>query len=148
MGIAKPEQVRADGIRLLKELSSYQCPDGGFGLFPGSCYGPSSVYLTAYVLDVMHLAGALGAAVESSTVERALDFLTYTSRQTPVEAQWWPAWAASHAYAQKVLSEAGRDRRVEVDRLFAVIDRMPVFACRTWPMQWRRAASAGLATPT
>ena len=128
MGIAKPEQVRADGIRLLRDLSGYQCGDGGFGLFPGSCYGTSSVYLTAYVLDVMRRASALGAAVESSTVERALDFLTYGSRQAPVEAQWWPAWAASHAYAQKVLSEAGRDRRVEVDRLYAVIDRMPVFA--------------------
>jgi hypothetical protein len=32
MGIAKPEQVRADGISLLKELSGYQCPDGGFRL--------------------------------------------------------------------------------------------------------------------
>jgi hypothetical protein len=69
------------------------------------------------VLDVMHRAGALGATVDSSTVERALDFLTYASRRWPVEAQWWPAWAASHAYAQKVLSEAGRDRRAEVDRL-------------------------------
>jgi uncharacterized protein YfaS (alpha-2-macroglobulin family) len=128
MGIAKPEQVRADGIRLLRDLSGYQCGDGGFGMFPGSCYGPSSVYLTAYVLDVMHRAGGLGAAVDSTTIERALNFLAYNSRPAPVEAQWWPAWAASHAYAQKVLSEGGRDRRAEVDRLYAVVDRMPVFA--------------------
>lgn len=128
MGVAKPEQVRADGIRLLRDLSAYQCGDGGFGLFPGACYGPSSVYLTAYVLDVMHRAGALGAGVDSPVVERALNFLSYNSRPAPVEVQWWPAWAASHAYAQKVLTEAGRDRRVEVDRLYAVVDRMPVFA--------------------
>ena len=126
--VAKPEQLRADGTRLLSDLTGYQCPDGGFSLFPGQCYGQSSIYLTAYVLDVMRRAGALGVSVPSSTVQQGLDFLMYQSQPQPPEGQWWPAWAASNAYAQKVLAEGGRNRTQEINRLYAVVDRMPVFA--------------------
>ena len=59
----KPDDLRTAGLAALRDLTTYQCPDGGFGLFPGSCYGPSSVYLTAYILDVMERASALKWAV-------------------------------------------------------------------------------------
>jgi hypothetical protein len=125
MGIAKPEQVRADGIRVLKELSGYQCRDGGFGCSPALLW-PVVGLLTAYVLDVMRRAGALGAAVESSTVERALDFLSYNSRQARWKRSGGPPGGVA-CVRQKVLSEAGATAR-RGGRLVAVIDRMPVFA--------------------
>lgn len=124
----KPADLRTQGLGLLRELSSYQCGDGGFALFPGSCYGPSSTYLTAYVLDVMQRAGVLKAQTDSTAMNRALDFLQLQLRQPPPEAQWWPAWAASQAYAVRTLAVGHRNPRQDIDRLYSLADRMPVFA--------------------
>ncbi len=125
---AKPDELRSMGLRLLGDLASYQCPDGGFGFFPGSCFGPSSMYLTAYVLHVYQRAVTLGATPDRLAMDRALTFLQNQMRQPPPEAQWWPAWAASHAFAVRVLAEGGKNPRADIDRLYGLADRMPVFA--------------------
>jgi hypothetical protein len=39
MGIAKPEQVRADGVRVCANCQVTSAVMAGFGLFPGSCFG-------------------------------------------------------------------------------------------------------------
>jgi uncharacterized protein YfaS (alpha-2-macroglobulin family) len=124
----KPDELRANGIRMLNDLLSYQCPDGGFGSFAGSCYGTSSVYLTAYVAHVFQRSAALGVATDRNVLERALSFLQNQMRQPPPEAQWWPAWAASQAFAVRVLAEGGRNPRADLDGLYGQVDRIPVFA--------------------
>ncbi len=128
MANVKPDELRAAGLTALKDLSTYQCPDGGFGMFPGSCYGPSSAYLTAYIIDVMQRADGLSATPDRFAIDRALSFLQSQLRQAPPEAQWWPAWAASQAYAVKVLAAGGRNVQADLTRLLPMADRMPVFA--------------------
>ena len=128
MSAVKPEELRSSGFALLKDLATYQCPDGGFGMFPGACDWPSSPYLTAYVVDVMQRAGALNASVDRFAIDRALNYLQSTLRQPPPEAQYWPAWAASQAYAVKLLAASGRNVQTDLSRLTPFADRMPVFA--------------------
>jgi uncharacterized protein YfaS (alpha-2-macroglobulin family) len=111
---AKPADLRAAGLRIIADLVSYQCGDGGYGFFPGSCYGPSSMYLTAYVVHVHQRAISLGASPDRFAMDRALSFLQSQLRQAPPEAQWWPAWAASQAFAVRVLAEGGRNPTAEI----------------------------------
>jgi uncharacterized protein YfaS (alpha-2-macroglobulin family) len=76
----------------------------------------------------MHVARTLGAEPNGNAVDRALNFLGNELRRPPPEIQWRPAWSATQAYALKVLTEHGRDRRADVNRLYDEAGRMPVFA--------------------
>lgn len=120
--------VRASGLRSLDELRSFQCPDGGFAMVNGgySCF--SAPYLTAYVLDVMRAAGALGGTLDTAVTDRAYSYLERQLSDRPVDVQWWPAWAATRAYIVKVLTDAGRPRARELTELVGLADRLPVYA--------------------
>jgi uncharacterized protein YfaS (alpha-2-macroglobulin family) len=120
------------GVRantLLRELPKYQCTDGGFGYWPGACQR-GTVYLTAYVLHVMHAARALGVEPDGDVVRRALDFLDGQLKTAvpPGEVQWQPVWAAGNAFSVKVLAEYGRTQDSNITRLSGLADRLPVFA--------------------
>ena len=123
----EPGRYRAEGIRALSALSGFQCYSGGFSLWPGKC-GSESAYLTAYVLHVMRVAGTLQVPLNASVVRSALDYLEGELRKAPPEGEWWPVWAASHAYSVKVLAEFGRNPSVEIARLTGFAERLPVFA--------------------
>ncbi len=123
----KPEETRAAGARALNELYAYQCPDGGFSLWPGRCIA-SSPYLTAYILNVMKIAASLQVVTDRNAIDRALSYLQTQLRQPPPEVQWWPAWGATQAYALKVLTEQGRNQAADVSRLYGLAARLPVFA--------------------
>jgi hypothetical protein len=121
-----PEALRDAALRAVDELFTFQCQNsGGFSLWPGQC-GAVSPYLTAYILHVLHVAGQPDG--RDYRVQRALRYLETTLGDPPPEAHWWPAWAASQAYAVKILAEHGRAQREAVDRLYGVVHRMPVFA--------------------
>jgi uncharacterized protein YfaS (alpha-2-macroglobulin family) len=120
-------QSRADGIAALSALMRVQCADGGFSLWPGQCRADSA-YLTAYVLHVMKVAGTLQVPLNSSAVDAALDYLEQKVKDAPPDIQWWPVWAASHAYSVKVLAEFGRKPSAEIARLAGLAERLPVFA--------------------
>ena len=111
----------------LNALVGYQCDGGGFSLWPGKC-GGESAYLTAYVLHVMKVAGTLQVPLNASVVKSALDFLEQELKKAPPGIEWWPVWAASHAYSVKVLAEFGRKPAAEIERLVGLADRLPVFA--------------------
>jgi uncharacterized protein YfaS (alpha-2-macroglobulin family) len=127
-GVA-PDTARQRAGVLLNDLTRYQCGDGGFGYWAGSCE-TGNAYLTAYVLHVMRTAGSTGPAADDPTVRSALDFLDASLRQAPPpqQPQWRPIWSASHAFAVKVLAEYGRNEDSNITRLAGMADRLPIFA--------------------
>ena len=60
MGRITPADYRKEAAAVLRDLSNYQCPDGGFTLWPGRC-SVTNAYLTAYVLHMFKTASTLGA---------------------------------------------------------------------------------------
>jgi hypothetical protein len=121
-----PDELRARAESAVNELWAFHCGgSGGFSLWPGQC-GRTSVYLTAYILHVLHVAGVQPA--QDYRVQSALRYLETQLMQPPPEIQWWPAWAASQAFSVKVLAEMGRRPSEHIDRLVGAADRMPVFA--------------------
>ena len=124
---SQPDAYKAQALRALNGLYGYQCWNGGFALWPGRC-GGESAYLTAYVLHVLKVAGRLKYDVDSEAVDRALGYLEQQLKEKPPEIRWWPAWAASQAYALKVLAEFGRTRTADIRRLAAMSERLPMFA--------------------
>lgn len=122
-----PEQYRAQGVAALRALDGYQCGNGGFALWPGTC-GSESPYLTGYVLHVMKVADGLHVPPDRNVVDRALQYLQQHLSQPPPEVQWWPVWGASQAYAVKTLAEFGRSPGTDVTRLTGMAERLPVFA--------------------
>ena len=122
------KDYKIEAASLLRSLERYRCSDGGFTLWPGACR-VSSTYLTAYVLDVMRIAGARGITLDADVTREALDFLEReTVRSAPKELAYVPVWSASTTFAVKVLAEAGRNQDANITRLAAVVDRMPIFA--------------------
>ncbi|MEZ5317425.1 MAG: MG2 domain-containing protein [Vicinamibacterales bacterium] len=123
-----PADYRAKASTLLASLPDYQCTDGGFGYWTGGCrYG--QVYLTSYVLHVMHVARGLGFEPDQAVVGRALDFLDQELRKAePGQVQWLPAWSAGQAFGVKVLTEYGRNQDSNITRLARMADRLPIFS--------------------
>jgi uncharacterized protein YfaS (alpha-2-macroglobulin family) len=123
----EPDQYRAEGERDLRALYGYQCGNGGFSLWPGSC-GTESAYLTAYVLHVLKVGDRLKIPADAEATRRALDYLQQQLSAPPPELNWRPVWGAAQAYSLKVLAEYGRQRPNDVTRLVNDADRLPVFA--------------------
>ena len=110
------------------ELSTFQCADGGFAFWKGSCQ-TRSPYLTSYVVHVLQRGRGLGHAVDPAVEAKALAFLEQALAEgAPTDDGWWPAYTAWQAFAVKVLAEGGRPQDSHLTRLFARLDRMPVFA--------------------
>jgi uncharacterized protein YfaS (alpha-2-macroglobulin family) len=137
---------RTAGLQALNALMAFQCGDGGFGMSRESCN--SSPYLTAYVLHVLGVAGRLNAPVDQNAISNALSYLQNRLRDMPPEAQWWPAWASTQAYAVKLLAENRRVQPPDITRLFEMAERLPVFALSYLPMRWRPLATRGRAIRT
>lgn len=126
MGRIAPADYRKRATALLNDLPRYQCADSGFGYWPGCIFG--DLYLTSYVLHVMHVADGLGIAPDSEVVENALNFMDQKMKQpAPRQVQWLPAWSATIAYGAKVLTEYGRNQDSNITRLAGMVDRLPVF---------------------
>jgi uncharacterized protein YfaS (alpha-2-macroglobulin family) len=130
IGGVPPENYRTRATALLQELPAFQCSSGGFALWPSSSSCWANPYLTAYVLHVIRTGRELGVTPDDQVVESALSYLERellnTTAPGPVELV--PAWAASQAYAVKVLAEWGRTPDAAITRLLATPERLPVFA--------------------
>jgi alpha-2-macroglobulin len=112
----------------LEELSAHQCDGGGFAFWKGSCTSVSP-YLTSYVLHVEQRAQALGYDVSAAALQRGYDYLEAELRRPPPTNEgWWPAHTAWQAFALRVLARGGRNVDSHLNRLWAYLDRMPVFA--------------------
>jgi uncharacterized protein YfaS (alpha-2-macroglobulin family) len=123
-----PKDLRPRVQASLKELEKFQCPSGGFALWPGACLTVSP-YLTSYVLHVYQTAAALKYSVDTTVMQRAYDYLQgELGREQPVNEGWWPAYTAWEAFAIKVLVAGGRNQDSNINRLYGYLDRMPVFA--------------------
>lgn len=124
-----PAAYRARAEALLAELPRFQCANGGFAYWAGSC-SSVSVYLTGYVLQVMTIGQSLGIEPDAAVAGRALDFLEAELRRTtpPLQVQWQPMWTASQAFAVRILAEHGRNQDANITRLESMIDRLPIFA--------------------
>ncbi len=129
MGRIAPADYRARASSLLAELPRYQCENGGFTYWAGSC-ASTSVYLTSYLLHVMKVADGLGMKSDEAVVTRALDYLEGELKKTtpPEQIQWLPVWSASQAFSVKILAECGRNQDSNITRLTGMADRLPVFA--------------------
>ena len=120
---AKPAVQQA-----LKELETFQCPDGGFAYWPGQCW-TGSPYLTAYLLHVFKVAADLGYDVDGGVRDRASGYLERElAAPPPVNESWWPAYTAWQSFAVKVLVQGGRNQDSNITRLYGYRERMPVFA--------------------
>jgi uncharacterized protein YfaS (alpha-2-macroglobulin family) len=128
MTAIKPAEYHAQAASLLNSLESFQCPSGGFTLWPGQCMA-TNAYLTAYVLHVMKIGGAQGIAPSDAITKPALDYLEQSYRQpAPAQMQWQPVWGASMAFGVKVLAEYGRNEDANLTRLMQIAARLPVFS--------------------
>ncbi len=112
----------------LKELERFQCENGGFGYWAGSCETVSP-YLSAYLLQVMKTAADLKYTVDRSVRERAYTYLQQQlSTPPPTNEGWRPSYTAWQAFAIKVLVEGGRNQDSNINRIYGYRDQMPVFA--------------------
>lgn len=126
MGRVTPSEYRAEAVALLKDLPNYQCPNGGFTLWPGNCFS-TNAYLTAYVLHVMKIGESLGVAPDKRVTDAALDYLDAALKApAPRQVQWLPLWGATNAFSVKVRTEYGRNQDANLTRLMTTIDQLPV----------------------
>jgi hypothetical protein len=122
-----PKNLRQISQTTIRDLSKFQCPNGGFSYWPGACFS-TSPYLTAYILHVFSQASSLNYDVDKDVVERAYGYLEQElSQPAPQDDGWWPAYTAWQAFAVKVLAEGGRNQDSNINRLYQRLDRMPVF---------------------
>jgi len=121
------KKARGTAQKTIYELYKFQCGDGGFAFWAGECY-TESPYLTANVLHIMQRADALKYDVDKDVKKRAYDYLDAKLKEKrPTNEGWWPAYTAWQAFAVKVLVESGRNEDSHLTRLYAYVDRMPVF---------------------
>ena len=121
-------QMRASAQQTLRELERFQCSDGAFAFWPGAC-NTASPYLTAYLLQVMKTGADLKYQVNSLTRDRASRYLEQQlATPEPANADWRQSYLAWQAFAVKVLAEGGRNQDSHINRLYAVRQRIPVFA--------------------
>ena len=121
-------KMRPSAQQTLKELRAFQCANGGFAYWPGSCWS-TSPYLTAYLIHVFKVASDLKYDVDDEMRERAYSYLeTHLGQDPPANEGWWPSYTAWQAFAVKVLVEGGRNQDSNINRLYTYRDRMPVFA--------------------
>jgi uncharacterized protein YfaS (alpha-2-macroglobulin family) len=120
-------QARTIAQAQLTQLRQYQCSNGGFAYWPGSCASVSP-YLTAYLLHVFQVADRLKYQVDAEMMQRAYTYLEgELGKAKPENESWIPAYTAWQAFAIKVLVEGGRNQDSHVTRLYGYVDRMPVF---------------------
>ena len=126
----EPSEMRTTAQAAITSLEKFQCADGGFVYWPGACGWRSSPYLTSYVLHVLRIADALKYTVKTDVRARAYSFLEEELSTPPpaVNDGWWPAYTAWQTFAVNELVAGGRNQDSNVTRLFAFLDRMPVFA--------------------
>lgn len=122
-----PDRVRSVVQDTVDELREFQCGDGAFTFWKGSC--PGNAYLTAYVLHVLQAAQAFKYQVDTRVLENAAAYLERALNEGPPDHEgWWPAYTAWQTFAVNVLVRAGRNQDSNVTRLYGYRDRMPVFA--------------------
>ncbi len=122
-----PAKLRTTVQEVVDELPEYQCSNGSFTFWKGSC--PGDPYLTSYVLHVLQAAAQFKYAVDGPAVERALTYLEKNlAAEPPPNEGWWPAYTSWQAFAVNVLVHGGRNQDSNLTRLFGYRTRMPVFA--------------------
>ncbi len=123
-----PAQMRAAAQATLRELERFQCENGAIAFWPGACE-TASPYLTAYLLQVMKTAADLKYPVSSVMRDRAYAYLEQQlTSPEPEKADWRTSHLAWQAFAVKVLAEGGRNQDSHINRLYAVRQRIPMFA--------------------
>ena len=123
-----PSQMRAAAQQTLREIERFQCESGAFAFWQGACE-TASPYLTAYLLQVMKTAADLNYQVNATVRERAYAYLEQQmASPAPENPEWRSSYLSWQAFAVKVLAEGGRNQDSHVNRLYAVRQRMPVFA--------------------
>jgi uncharacterized protein YfaS (alpha-2-macroglobulin family) len=111
---------KAEAQKVFDEISLYQTQSGGYRYWTDS-YGDPDQYVTAYALDVMHLAKQKGYKIDQSSADKAVKWLeTYVSS----DKRWAYPYGAyenktAKAYAAYVLSLYGKGGGALFSRLYA-----------------------------
>ncbi len=122
-----PANLREISQTTLTGLRKFQCSNGGFTYWPGAC-AYTSPYLTSYLMHVFQRAAALKYDIDPQMMQQAYSYLeSALSEPAPRDDGWWPAHSAWQAFAVKALTEGGRNQDSNINRLYARLDRMPVF---------------------
>jgi uncharacterized protein YfaS (alpha-2-macroglobulin family) len=125
-GVA-PDKLRDVVQENVDELPEFQCPNGAFTFWKGSC--PGEPYLTSYVLHVLQSAQQFQYRVDQNVVNRAAEYLHGAlGADPPPNEGWWPAYTAWQAFAVDVLVRGGHKEDSNITRLYGHRSRMPIFA--------------------
>src|SRR5262249_44252617 len=121
-----PADLKKRAQASVSELPKFQCPDGAFAFWPGSCQ-LTSPFLSSYVLHVLQTARAMSYEVPPEVLDRGYTSLQRALSAGPgVDEGWSPWFTAWEAFAVKVLVEGGRNQDSTLNRLYEHRDRMPV----------------------
>jgi uncharacterized protein YfaS (alpha-2-macroglobulin family) len=123
-----PAQMRPAAQQTLAEIERFQCDNGGFSFWQGSCE-TASPYVTAYLLQTLKTGLDLKYTVDAGVMARGYRYLESSlNERQPTNAAWQPGYLAWQAFVVKVLAEGGRFQDSHVTRLYGQRTRMPVFA--------------------
>lgn len=116
--LGETSSLRQQTQDILDELSKYQYPTGGYAYWPGSLPDP---YVTAYALEVNHLAKQKGYRVDEASLQKAVKWLSDTFGDKTAQAYPYVQAEkdASRAYAVYVLSLYGQKLDARFNTLYA-----------------------------
>lgn len=118
----EPARLENIVVTSVERISAFQRPDGGFGYWQDS---PESYpYLSAYVLEALHLTKSAGFTVDAGMMQRTADYLQMVLRNQKTKE---PLDLATRAYILYVLSQTGRGNASLLQNLYADRDKLPVF---------------------
>jgi uncharacterized protein YfaS (alpha-2-macroglobulin family) len=122
-----PPKLKGITSDTLAELPAFQCDDGGFAYWKGTC-AVGSPYLSAYVLHVLETAKGLGYPVSAEASKRGYAFLQKALSSGEGGSPLDPATGSWKAYAVKILAEGGENVDSSLTRLYDQREGLPVFA--------------------
>lgn len=138
LGDIKALKIRAQEI--LDRLPEYQDASGGFGYWKNSLPDP---YVTAYALEVNHLAKQAGYRVQDKTLAKAAAWLesAFNKNATRAYDYSFAETETARAYAAYVLALYGKNVSAAFNTLYAKRATLP-FAAQAYLLKAAQAAEA------
>ena len=125
--VGEKAQNKARVQEVLDNLPLYQYAEGGFSYWKNALPDP---YLTAYALDIAHVAKAQGYTVPQETLKKAADYLSRAFEKQTRRAYSYGSYETeiTQAYSAYVLSLYGKNTQGLFNTLYTRRTTLPVAA--------------------